>query len=417
MSAPKSHINGIFFGLTIAYFAAFQQFKLPVVLPEMLNLYGYDLTLAGGFMSIYAAVGLVLSLALGKAIERRGPIGLLYGAMVLFVVGNALALWRPESGMVVLLSRGLEGIAFSVLAIAGPVLANRNASPKALPLIIGLTATWIPVGQISATLLAPLALLHFDWRFLWWISIAGAVGLLLWTVCLRWRQPILLKAGTAKLEKSEAKTSPPAIDAEVTTYQKRALILGGAVFMLWSCQYFAYMTWLPEYLVDQHGLELTSALVGYLIPVVFVGLFCVLTGTLLRIGLALRWLLIVGLAGQVGCWLLLPFTNSASLGVFSLVLYGVSGGIVPTCLFALPSAIVGQGVSVARAFALVLTGRNIGVLAGPVLLAEAFKYFGGWGLAVPIFGGITAVAFCLALILAFRFDFAGFRGLLSSSRL
>lgn len=53
--------KGVIFGVGIAAFAAYQQFKLPVVLPVLLERYGYDRVLAGGFMSVYALTGLVLS--------------------------------------------------------------------------------------------------------------------------------------------------------------------------------------------------------------------------------------------------------------------------------------------------------------------------------------------------------------------
>ncbi len=51
---------GIAFGLAVAAFAAFQQFKLPVVLPVLLERYGYDRVIAGGFMSVFAISGLLL---------------------------------------------------------------------------------------------------------------------------------------------------------------------------------------------------------------------------------------------------------------------------------------------------------------------------------------------------------------------
>ena len=70
--------------------------------------------------------------------------------------------------------------------------------------------------------------------------------------------------------------------AELTPHQRRNLMIAGGVFMLWSCQYFAYMTWLPQYLVEIHGLSPSMAVVGYVIPVV------VLIFTTLAVGLVLR---------------------------------------------------------------------------------------------------------------------------------
>ena len=54
--------------------AAFQQFKLPPILPDLLTLYSYDRVFAGGLMmSIYAVIGLLASLGLAAAMMRFGP--------------------------------------------------------------------------------------------------------------------------------------------------------------------------------------------------------------------------------------------------------------------------------------------------------------------------------------------------------
>jgi MFS family permease len=396
-SAASSRVAGIAFGLGLAFFAAYQQFKLPVVLPVLLADFGYDRTLAGGFMSVYAFAGLLLSIPLGRAIQRHGAANLILAALVLMTMGSALVVAAPESGWLVLAARGLEGVAFAVLAISGPVLANASASPAALPLVIGLTATWIPVGQLTATFLAPLAIATAGWRLLWYLGIAGAVVFALWTLMMkRRRHPGLAPATEVGPRRQPADTST--LDAG----RKRALILAGAVFMLWSGQYFAYMTWLPQYLVEVHGLDITGAQWGYAIPVALVLTFCVITGWLLQRGVSLPVLMLVALAAQAAVWWWLPWTGGGAGGIASLVIYGIGGGVVPTCLFAMPSAIMGGGHGTARAFGVVMTGRNMGVLIGPVLLAQAFKLSGTWSLAAPIFGAVTTLCLLLAMALVRR---------------
>ena len=180
-----TRVVGIAFGLGLAFLAAFQQFKLPVVLPVLLADYGYDRTLAGGFMSIYAFFGLFLSIPLGRAIHRHGAETLILWALALMVLGNGFALLAPESGWLVLAARGLEGIAFAVLAIGGPALATANASQRSLPLVAGLMATWIPVGQLTATFLAPVAIATSSWRMLWYAGIGATLVFFIWTLINR----------------------------------------------------------------------------------------------------------------------------------------------------------------------------------------------------------------------------------------
>src|SRR3546814_4366670 len=108
-------------------------------------------------MSICAAIGLAMSFALGGLMARMGTGRMLAAAFAAAIAGNLLALALPADVWAVLSSRALEGLSFAVLAIAGPLYTNRNAGPAHLPLAIALSAFWIPVGQIAATLLVPLA--------------------------------------------------------------------------------------------------------------------------------------------------------------------------------------------------------------------------------------------------------------------
>jgi predicted MFS family arabinose efflux permease len=389
----QTKVVGVAFGLGLAFLAAYQQFKLPVVLPVLLADYGYDRTLAGGFMSIYAFFGLFLSIPLGRAIQRHGTASLLLWALALMILGNGLALVAPQSGWLMLVSRGMEGIAFAVLAIGGAALANANASQQSLSLVAGLMAAWIPVGQLTATVLAPLAIATSGWRLLWVLGIAATTLFFVWTIINRVSGRVVL---------TPARTSPAdntGADAEPTTRERRALILTGILFMLWSGQYFAYMTWLPQYLVEVHGLSVTGAEWGYAIPVTLVMVVCVLTGWLLQRGVSLGALIVSSLIIQTAVWWLLPFTGGGATGIASLVMYGIGAGVVPTCLFAMPSVILGRGHGTARAFGFVMTGRNMGVLIGPVLVAQVFKMTGSWDLTAPIFGTVTTGCLVTAILL------------------
>ena len=310
------------------------------------------------------------------------------------VVGNALALVAPASGWLVLTSRGLEGIAFAVLAIGGPALANANASPQALPLVAGLTATWIPVGQLAATFFAPVALATGGWQMLWYAGIAVSALFFVWTIVNRAFGRIVLAPPVISAERNPAQRS------HMTPLERRGLVITGVLFMLWSGQYFAYMTWLPQYLVEVFGLGVARAEWIYAIPVALVAVVCVITGVLLQRGLTVSTLMISALVVQAGVWWLLPYTGNNAGGIASLVIYGIAAGVVPTCLFAMPSVILGRGHDTARAFGIIMTGRNMGVLIGPVLVAQAFKMTGTWDLTAPTFGTVTTLCVVTAIVLA-----------------
>ena len=67
----------------------------------------------------------------------------------------------------------------------------------------------------------------------------------------------------------------------------------------------------------------------------------------------------------------------------------------------MPSAIIGAART-GPAFGIIMTGRNIGVLLGPILLAQAYQIAGNWDVSVPIFGGVSLIALAIAAVLAAR---------------
>jgi len=369
MTRQRSNWIGIAFGLTLASFAAYQQFKLPPALPVLLETYHYDRALAGAFMSVYAVAGLLLSMAFGRLLAHRGPLAPTLGALGLSVLGSLLVLWRPESGWLVLFGRGLEGIGFAFMAICGHLLASASASIRNQPLVIGLMAAWIPIGQLAAMLLAPLAFAGqgagqgtgMGWQLLWVVGILGSCGLAAWTFGLR-HSPALAPLGAgdgAAGAEREPGRAPHDMIAGVTRLR---LIVVAGVFMLWSGQYFAYMTWLPQYLVEVYGLSVSMAVFGNMVPVVVLIATAVAVGMVLRAGVPVGTLLACGLAAQAAIWWLVPVTGGGLAGTLSLIAYGVAAGICPTCLFAMPGVIVGRGRAVAPALGIIMTGRNLGVL-------------------------------------------------------
>ena len=338
------------FGVALGAYVAYQQFKLPPILPDFLARYPHSPLVAAGFMSVYALVGLGASAAIGRKLDRNMGIGV--AALIgLTVIGITLALAAPQSALLMLLSRGLEGLAFAIAAIAGPAIAAAAAKPHDLPVVTGLIAAWIPLGQIAAALAA---LAFGDWHWLWVIGLAIGLPLGLWAWAL------LRKSRNGKIGAHRAPQHPDRV-------QHRQLVLAGAIFLLWSGQYFAFMTWLTQYLTSVLALGHAASVLAYLLPVVVLLAFNLLTGWALRHGLKLIAALVIALISQALVWFAQPWL-SGTAGIVGLIVYGIGAGITPTCLFQLPHAIA-RGTAGASFFGIVMTGRNIGVFMGPLLLA------------------------------------------------
>jgi MFS family permease len=373
------------FGVVLGAFSAYQQFKLPPILPDFLARYPHSPVVAAGFMSVYALVGFIASAPIGRNLDHRLGQGMaaLFG---LIVIGITMALCAPQSAALMLLSRGLEGLAFAIGAIAGPAIAAAAASPRDLPLVTGLLAGWIPLGQIVAALLA-LAL--GDWRWLWLAGLGFCAPLGLWAwYLLRHR---LRAGGTAR-----------AAYRHPDRRQRGELRLAGTIFLLWSAQYFAFMTWLTQYLTSVLALGRVASVLAYLVPVVVLLGFNILTGWALRHRLPLFPAMVLALVSQAAVWLAQPWL-SGGLGLVGLVVYGIGAGIIPTCLYQLPHAIA-RGTAGSAFYGILMTGRNVGVFMGPILLAlligtGRYALGIGWTAGANIMAALTLLGMLIALVL------------------
>ncbi len=395
--APRAiNWTGIGFGFGLMALAAYQQLKLPPALPVLIDAYGFERILGGAFMSVYALSGLLLSLRLGGLIQRHGAVVFLYAAFAMFALAAlAMMIW-PENGWLFLAARAVEGVAFAILAIAGPSICTANAGPGGLAIASGIVAAWIPVGGLIASLIAAgigLDETGGNWRVLWIAGIAASAALTVWTWRLRRRGGIDL--GRPRTDRADA--APAAITA--TPAHWRDMMLAAFLFTLWSVQFFAYVTWLPAYLVEGRGLSVAAAAALFMIPTALVILFNLLAAPILRAGMPVSLLLAAAAAVQGGVWLLLPVLGPVAAGIAAFGIYAAAAGLTPTCLFAMPGTIFGVERATAKPFAVLMTGRNLGVLLGPVVTGWLVQQAGGWAVLPPTLGGVTLALAAGALVL------------------
>jgi predicted MFS family arabinose efflux permease len=386
MDSGRSDWGGIWLGLAISSLAAFQMLKLPPALPLMIDAYGYDRITAGALVSIYALSGLVLSVAVGRLASRH-PVVIMGGSLAFFMIGNLITLALPEIAWLNLAARALEGFAYAVFAIAGPALANRSAVEKDLSSVAGIVAIWVPVGQILALGVGYLTFHAYGWQPLWWVSVVltALVGVWLW---LRWKPVSHALAGLAD-----------GATAFSTTQREQTLLwFAGIVFAIWGGQYIAFMTWLPDYMVDTFGVGAHTAAAANALCVVGVLLSGLSTGWLLRKGVPLGLLFGGATLIQAVVWIAAPYMG-AMAGLVAITLYGIVSGAAPTCLFAVPGRLLGGDRAGPTAFGPLMAGRNLGIFATPILAGWLIG-FGGWHDVGLIFGAITFVSTIAGVVMA-----------------
>lgn len=357
---------GLCFGLALAVLAAYQQLKLPPVLPILIGEYGFSRILAGAFVSVYAVCGLLLSLRLGAVMQRHGTAALLNLAFVLFAGAAAAMILWPQAGWLFLAARAVEGVAFAILAIAGPAICTANGGRRGLAVSAALIATWIPVGALVANLLAVGLVEPLGWRSLWWAGIAATAAMAAWTAAVRARGRVRLGGGGGAVFGTGAAPDRG---------QWRMMAFAAFLFTLWSVQMFAYFTWLPDYLVDAYGHSPRSAALLYMIPLAVLTGFNLIAAPILRAGVPVAVLLAASVGVQAAVWVALPHLGPFAAAVAAFVVFAAAAGIAPTCLFALPGTIFGIDRAGGRAFGVLMTGRNLGVLCGPLMTGALALHF------------------------------------------
>ncbi len=383
---------GVATGLGLGALAAYHLFKLPPILPLLLQQYDYGMFAAGTFMSIYAAIGLAISALVGSRIQRHGMPPFLLAAALFFILGSILTIAVPGEVTLMLVARGLEGFGFAVLAVAAPVLAVASAGNRHKTIAIAIFAAWIPAGQLIVLAVAHPFAASGDWRAIWWVGI----GLTVIVAALGWRA-----SSRHVPRRSKADTSGPAPLRDFSRRDRLALALVAVIFMLWSTEIFVMLTWLPQYLVDARGLGTQETILVYALPILLVLIFNVAGGYVLRAGVPLAPLLALSLVLQAAVWFLLPKFDDMVLGLAGLIVFGIAAGISPTCLFAAPALILGPANAGGSAFGVVMTGRSTGVLLGPILLPPVLLVMGAWREVGPVFGGVSLLAAMVTLGLMF----------------
>ena len=364
-TAPRSHSDwvGIWFGLCVALLAAYQQFKLPPVLPEMLDLYGYGAGMAGGFMSIFAVIGLVLSFQFGRWMSRQATAAWLIGACGLVGLGAIPILTFPENGWAILVGRAFEGTAMAILAIAGPTLMTRLAEHL------------MPGDQI--------------WSSVWWAGLVFAVLMAGWTLILARQND------GRRIALPSTKGGAP----DLSKTDRQALMMLSACFGLWALQNLSVLSWLPEYLVADRGLSTAVSKELYGVTVIAIAGSNLLAAAILKAGFPIARLLTVVLVGQGTVLVIGPYAGTDISGVAILLAYGFFAGITPTCIFGLPGRLLGPDRTGPAAFGLMMTGRNLGLLTGPILVGwvagSSLGWSAGWWTAAAATG--CAVIAALAI--------------------
>ena len=360
--------------------APLNQFKVPPVMPILMDALGLSVSRAGLLMSAYAVTGLILALPAGLIYQKAGArvTGLLAGGSIL--LGAALGALSHSVGAL-LASRAIEGVGTSFMAVLAPATIARWFTARQRGTAMGIWAIWVPAGRTAILLLAPRLAQASDWRAVWWLGAAYALGVTL-----------LYLAFVRPSPASAAAPGGPPPAPTVTSAQvlrNRDIWLLAAVFAAFSGAMIGLTTYLPTFLSSQRGLPLAPAALLSSIMTLIIIISAPAGGILSdRIGSRKK----PYLASLAATIVLLPLVGALSVAplIALLVITGLVIGPIPTNIFAAAVEAAGDERQGGAAMAVIMVGLNTGTLLGPLVFGTLVEV-AGWPAAFASLAVIPAL--------------------------
>jgi len=367
--------------LTVVYLAsvvaAFNQFKIPPLMPVLMRTFQIDLTQAGLLMSSIAVIGLVLALPTGIILQRLGSKATILIALGLMAIGSVIGA-LSASYVLLVISRVLEGIGIGLIGVAAPATIAMWFPPEKQGTPMGIWATWVPVGSVAAYNLAPMLVPSLGWGAVWWIGAGSALITMVFSGLLITRPPVSVPAD------SSAPEAPSLREA----LSNRSIWLLALEFACFNLALISIATYYPTFLNQVRGYPLGQAAFISSITTILVLFSAPAAGWVSdRIG-SRRLVFSLPFLAVAVC-LIFPFQVTGWQIVAVMVVQGLIVGAIPTATFAAVSEVMRKPQWAGLGLAVVLMGQSLGQLLGPILFGEIVER-SGWVMA-----GYMMIPFCL----------------------
>jgi MFS family permease len=177
MSTNKQYGNWVLIAVAMLLFGtaiATIQFKVPVVMGDVMVKMDMDANSASWLMSIFTFVGIILALPTGALAKKFGPKTMLLAAAAIIAAGSLLGAFAG-SGMILIVSRAIEGMAFIFVTICGPLAVQKYVAPDKIGSATGIWALWVCLGSVVGGVLTPTLYSSTGFVGVWIIYAVAAV--------------------------------------------------------------------------------------------------------------------------------------------------------------------------------------------------------------------------------------------------
>jgi len=360
--------------------APLNQFKVPPLMPVLMDAFQLNLSQAGMLMSVFALTGLILALPAGIIMQKLGPkvaglmaVGFLASGSTLGALSNSTEL--------LLASRVIEGVGMGLIAVVAPATIALWFPREKQGIPMGIWATWVPVGSVIMYNLAPALATSAGWHAVWWFS-AGFALVVLLLYWLLMRLPPSLAGGQESTPGGPDNATPKLREG----LANRNIWLLALEFGCFALVFTAFGTFFPTFLSAERGYSLAqAAFISSIATMVILGSAPLAGWVSDRIGS--RKLVYTIPFAIITVMLLFPFRLTGWQLLVFMVLLGSLTGAVPTATFAAVPEVMSKPQLAGIGMAVLMVGQNLGMFVGPAAfgnLVEAMGWVTAGYLLIPV---------------------------------
>ncbi len=364
--------------------APLNQFKVPPVLPLLMQAFGQSAGRAGLLMSVFAITGLILAIPAGFIFQQLGYRTTGGIAVLSIILGAALGAFSRDVGTM-LASRFIEGAGMGFMTVLAPAIIAIWFPAHQRGKAMGVWATWVPLGSTVMFLLAPSLAGRWNWPAVWWFGCSYGifVGLLYYFFLPPPPEPLLIKATSAPPR--------PLTGRELRgVLRNRDLWLISILFCCFNYVFMAFVTWAPTFLHDHRGASLGNASLTVSLMAMLPLVSCPLAGWISDRVHSRKVICFFPMVLMAFLWPL-SFSLDAELFLALVVVLGFITGFVPTGVFAAAAEAVENERLGGMAMAVIQVGQNSGMLLGPLVFGWMVESMGGWHIAFWSLTPVSAV--------------------------
>ena len=364
--------------------APLNQFKVPPVMPLLMEAFRASLAQAGLLMSLFAITGLLLAIPAGFIFQKLGD--LLTGMIAIFslVIGASWGAFSQEFG-IMLASRFVEGAGMSLMSVVAPAVIALWFSPENRGKAMGVWAVWVPLGSTIMFLLAPSLAARWNWPGPWWFGCfyAVVVGFL---------YLFFLKSSPEQTSRPRGNDPSSMMPNQglAGVLSNRDLWLISLLFCCFNFVFVAFITWAPTFLQQVRGISMARAAFLISLTSILAIVACPTSGWVSDRAGTRKWVAVVPMLGMAPLFPL--FFSAGETGFLALVvLVGFIGGFVPTGVFSGAVETVGDERLSGMAMAVIQIGQNAGMLLGPLVMGWVIESGGGWQTAFWVLAPVSVL--------------------------